>query len=167
MSILRSNFPPVGKCDGGTEGRPSWAPNRSGRIGPVVGARHDVPPKTLLSFSGGRRWAATGVLSSRRGPDEGSLPEAAGSCFAEGCLTPHLFFPSKGWRQCGHRRRRGGSDPSPASPRQVGTPAASHPLPRGEGNDAWGARERLISPIFSHGEKVDRDGRSHQPSRAG
>ena len=71
MSILRSNFPPVGKCDGGTEGRPSWAPNRSGRIGPVVGARHDVPPKTLLSFSGGeggpRRAFSPAVVVRMRG----------------------------------------------------------------------------------------------------
>ena len=31
--------------------------------------------ETLFSFSEGRRWTATGVLTSRRGPDEGSLPE--------------------------------------------------------------------------------------------
>ena len=55
MSISRSNFLSVGKCDGGTEGHPSWAPNRLGRIGPVVGARHGVPPKTLLSASGGEK----------------------------------------------------------------------------------------------------------------
>ena len=101
MSILRSNFLPVGKCHGGTEGRPSWAPNRSGRIGPVVGARHGVPPKTLLSFSGGRRWTATGVLSSRRGPDEGLLPtrpltnclrrETAGWPFMNSFLAPLLL----------------------------------------------------------------------------
>jgi hypothetical protein len=30
--------------------------------------------KTVFSFSEGRRWTATGVLTSRRGPDEGSLP---------------------------------------------------------------------------------------------
>ena len=77
------------------------------------------------------------------------------------------FLPFQGVEAMRRSAEKGGSDPSPVSPRQVGTPAASHPLPRGEGNDTWGARERLISPIFSHGEKVDRDGRSLQPSRAG
>ena len=28
----------------------------------------------MLSFSEGRRWTATGVLTNRRAPDEGSLP---------------------------------------------------------------------------------------------
>ena len=139
MSILRSNFLPVGKCDGGTEGRPSWAPNRSGRIGPVVGARHGVPPTSRLSG-----WL---LLRGR-------------------VLDAPPFLPFQGVEAM-RRSAEKGKDPSPASPRQVGTPAASHPLPRGEGNDAWGARERLISPTFSHGEKVDRDGRSLQPSRAG
>ena len=33
-----------------------------------------APQKECFSFSQGRRWTATGVLTSRRGPDEGSLP---------------------------------------------------------------------------------------------
>ena len=122
-------FPTGRKMPWGHGGRPSWAPNRSGRIGPDVGARHGAP--------------------LRRGC-------AVGARFVEGCLTPHPFFPSKRWRQCGDRRRRGGSDPSPVSLRQVRAPAASHPLLQGEGNDTWGARQRLISPTFSKGEKVDR-----------
>jgi hypothetical protein len=31
-------------------------------------------PAIIATFSAGRRWTATGVLTSRRGPDEGSLP---------------------------------------------------------------------------------------------
>ena len=71
---------------------------------------------------------------------------------------------------------------------EVGKSASGEPpSPRGEGNDSWGARERPISPAFSRGrrwtafgaregrispsllpgEKVDRDRRSLQPSRAG
>ena len=153
-------FPTGRKMPWGHGGRPSWAPNRSGRIGPDVGARHGAP--------------------LRRGC-------AVGARFVEGCLTPHPFFPSKRWRQCGDRRRRGGSDPSPVSLRQVRAPAASHPLPReremilgGRGSarfllpsprgrrwTAFGAREGRISPSLLPGEKVDRDRRSHQPSRAG
>ena len=33
-----------------------------------------APGEGFVSFSEGRRWTATGVLTSRRGPDEGSLP---------------------------------------------------------------------------------------------
>ena len=35
-------------------------------------ARVRAPQEKVLSFSEGRRWPATGALSSRRGPDEGS-----------------------------------------------------------------------------------------------
>jgi len=31
-------------------------------------------PTIFPTFSEGRRWTATGVFTSRRGPDEGSLP---------------------------------------------------------------------------------------------
>jgi hypothetical protein len=41
----------------------------------VLGAPARVT--TVFSFSQGRRWSATGVLPSRRGPDEGSLPPRA------------------------------------------------------------------------------------------
>jgi hypothetical protein len=33
-------------------------------------------PAMMITFSEGRRWTATGVLISRRGPDEGSLPHS-------------------------------------------------------------------------------------------
>ena len=59
----------------------------------------------------------------------------------------HPFFPSKWWRKCGDRRRRGGSDPSPVSPRLVKAPAANHPLPGGEGSDFCRGR---AAPDFSY-----------------
>ena len=59
------------------------------------------PQKTLFSFSGGRRWTATGVLFSRRGPDEGLLPtrpltnclrrKTAGWPFMNSFLAPLLL----------------------------------------------------------------------------
>ena len=33
-----------------------------------------APPRTMFSFSRGRRWTATSALPSRRGPAEGSVP---------------------------------------------------------------------------------------------
>jgi hypothetical protein len=36
--------------------------------------RAHARPAMITTFSQGRRWTATGVLPSRRGPDEGSLP---------------------------------------------------------------------------------------------
>jgi hypothetical protein len=47
----------------------------------AAGRRHK---EALFSFSQGRRWTATGVLTSRRGPDEGSLaPRALWSAAAK------------------------------------------------------------------------------------
>jgi len=43
------------------------------RLGRVQVHGRARPAKTLFPFSEGRRWTATGVLTSRRGPDEGSL----------------------------------------------------------------------------------------------
>ena len=55
---------------------PSWGstcPPSPRRRGKTDYARRRT--KTVFSFSEGRRWTATGVLTSRRGLDEGSLPE--------------------------------------------------------------------------------------------
>ena len=46
------------------------SPRRRGKLFSRAAAR----PAIFPTFSEGRRWTATGVLTSRRGPDEGSLP---------------------------------------------------------------------------------------------
>ena len=58
------------------------------------------------------------------------------------CLMTPLF-------PCGSRRRRRRSDPSPVSPRLVKAPAASHPLPCGEGNGSCAgadAPDKILLP---------------------
>ncbi len=57
---------PLVKARGATHPLPSERGNH------IWGAR--ARKKRFFSFSQGRRWTATGVLTSRRGPDEGSLP---------------------------------------------------------------------------------------------
>ena len=45
-----------------------------GRARARQGVRGGTPQEKPFSFSEGRRWTAHGILTSRRGPDEGSLP---------------------------------------------------------------------------------------------
>ena len=55
-----------------SRGHPARALAGAGRSRDSVRARSR--PAMITTFSEGRRWTATGVLTSRRGPDEGSLP---------------------------------------------------------------------------------------------
>jgi len=91
-------------------GSPSFSPISRLRV--RVGRRFPSAPAcavghvrrrtaTMFSFSEGRRWTATGVLTRRRGPDEGSLSTEEGT----GPLPS--FFPSPS----AYARRYGNAKP--------------------------------------------------------
>ena len=56
------------------------------------------------TFSQGRRWTATGVLTSSRGPDEGSLPEAPAANDAYSFILLHPPADKRSGRVSGARR---------------------------------------------------------------
>ena len=104
------------------------------------------PQENFFSFSRGRRWTATGALTSRRGPDEGFL---APPRFTGGDAAPN--------------RRRGAAQermkrvpdlfppplpsgvPEPSKFGEAPTPLPLFPLPAGEGRGARGERVRGVS----------------------
>jgi hypothetical protein len=65
---------------------------------------------TITTFSAGRRWIATGVLTSRRGPDEGSLLSHGDNQISVGTKRTAPFRPRDRIRHGGVRGYAAGAD---------------------------------------------------------